>query len=124
MSTDEKQVLVLTNWATELHQRLEGYREPSALFGRQHQRSVGRLLKTLNRRVFLGRVLAAVAAVKFAVSGQARAAAVVSRKTVRVLTAKQDLRRLYLAYLQTQGQNRRLRWAFCPIEAVERGQNT
>jgi hypothetical protein len=46
MSTDEPQVLGLTNWANELHQRLEGYREPSALFGRQHQRTVSRLLKT------------------------------------------------------------------------------
>ena len=46
MSTDEPQVLLLTNWATQLHQRLEGYRDPSAMFGR-HQRSVNRLLKTL-----------------------------------------------------------------------------
>jgi hypothetical protein len=47
MSTNEPQVLGLTNWATLLHQRLEGYREPSAMFGK-HQRSVSRLLKTLS----------------------------------------------------------------------------
>lgn len=47
MSTDDPQVLLLTNWATKLHQRLEGYREPSALFGKQHQRSVSRRLKGL-----------------------------------------------------------------------------
>ncbi len=47
MSIDEPQILLLTNWATEIHQRLEGYREPSALFGRQHQRTVSRWFKTL-----------------------------------------------------------------------------
>lgn len=47
MSANEPQVLSLTNWATLLRQRLEGYREPTAMFGK-HQRSVSRQLKTLS----------------------------------------------------------------------------
>jgi hypothetical protein len=43
---DGPPTLLLTGWAIDLAQRLEGVREPNALFGKQHQRSVSRLIKS------------------------------------------------------------------------------
>jgi hypothetical protein len=63
----------------------------------------------ISRRVFLGRVAAALVAAKLALSGQARAAvaAPAPEKVFQGLTPQENLRRLYLAYLHAQGQNSR-----------------
>jgi hypothetical protein len=59
----------------------------------------------ISRRVFLGRMAAALVAARLALSGQARAA--VAAPVSRQVTPQETLRRLYLAYLHAVGQNSR-----------------
>jgi hypothetical protein len=62
-----------------------------------------------NRRMFLGRMTAAVVVVKLAFSRQAQAAAKapLSSVTMEGLPAPEYFRRLYIAYMRAQGQNSR-----------------
>jgi hypothetical protein len=45
---DGPPVLLLNGWATDVIQRLEGYRESNAMFGKSRQRAVSRLTKSWN----------------------------------------------------------------------------
>lgn len=48
---DKPLTLLLTGWISHLIQRLEGFRDPSAMFGR-HQRSAKRLVESLTPKTF------------------------------------------------------------------------